>query len=352
MQPFFCLDKEALHKQGIFNMTNAQIHGPDLCFIVHQTNDQNSIGDTLASLLYYPISQSLYYDAENPIVYHCECPRDAKNPVCNKKNMAMGLFYDKELSTSHYNQDTGVITTSIPTNQIKFALILQKYLLDDPINGDLKIQEHFLEFFGSAYFSFLVRDILVDNVTITNKANVSVNATFGDLHAAKWKEICPWGTCGSFVFNIQSDSSVDAFLSMNRNMYQAGFAPFVNGTYKKTTEKIKTTYYYFNNTKHDVYTNSNYSQEMTRLHGSCDHYNSTTSNCTHNKHSYINTILKTQMCENTVYDSAVMDSFINTSPVAVVQPYFQCRKTAKAALFDAVGNAAGTAGTWIYVYSK
>lgn len=36
--------------------------------------------------------------------------------------------------------------------------------------------------------------------------------------------------------------------------------------------------------------------------------------------------------------------FAGTSPVAVVQPYYQCRNTAKAALANSVGNAAGTAG--------
>ena len=39
-----------------------------------------------------------------------------------------------------------------------------------------------------------------------------------------------------------------------------------------------------------------------------------------------------------------MSALVNSKPVNFVEPYFVCRKTVFAALKDAVGNAAGTAG--------
>jgi hypothetical protein len=346
MSPFFCVDKQTTHDMGIYTFTNAQMKGPDLCFVIHQTSVAPLGFETQGPLLYYPMAESLSRNKDTDEIFHCKCPRDKLDPDCNQKNIVMGLFYDKNITTSHYDDVTSVITINIPTNQIKFALILQKYLIDDPITGDLKMQLHFLDFFKTSlvitdnYGYFNLRNQEAYNTSFSRNIGLRANATNDEVHLATWKTICPWGTCGSFVFQITSDQSVDAFLAMNNNNYQAGLAPFLNGTFNNT-KVIGIKYalpFYYN------FTEAGLSESYRRSTPSCDKYNKTTQTCQTASYFYHKTVLKRQMCENTIYNSAVMDSFINTSPVAVVQPYYQCRNTAKAALVNSVGNAAGTAG--------
>jgi hypothetical protein len=89
MSPFFCVDKHAVREQKIAMIDDAQLNGPDLCFVVQQTE----IG--LQPLLYYPITQSFSQNTTSSIYDHCKCPQDALNPDCNKRNIVIGLFYDK-----------------------------------------------------------------------------------------------------------------------------------------------------------------------------------------------------------------------------------------------------------------
>lgn len=89
MSPFFCVDKHAVREQKIVMINDAQLNGPDLCFVIQQTE----IG--LQPLLYYPITQSFSQNTTSSIYDHCKCPQDTLNPDCNKRNMVIGLFYDK-----------------------------------------------------------------------------------------------------------------------------------------------------------------------------------------------------------------------------------------------------------------
>jgi hypothetical protein len=89
MSPFFCVDKQAVQKQKIVIINDAQLNGPDLCFVVQQTE----LG--LQPLFYYPITQSFSQNITSGVFDHCKCPQDALKPDCNKRNTVIGLFYDK-----------------------------------------------------------------------------------------------------------------------------------------------------------------------------------------------------------------------------------------------------------------
>lgn len=225
---------------------------------------------------------------------------------------------------------TNGITATIPTNQLKFALTLQKYLLDDPIDGDYKMQRHFTNFLVSSleqtdrYGRFISPDEIYPDKKTLKEANLQANATYSDLHQAGWATICPTNTCGSFIFHISSDENVDAFLSMNNNHYQAGLAPFLNETFTDTNVITKQIFYECNS--------------------GGENYNVSTGKCSSKQQTYHSTIQKRQMCENTIYNSVVMDSFIKTPPTALREPFFECSPTAKAAVMNSCGNAAAIAG--------
>lgn len=206
------------------------------------------------------------------------------------------------------------ITATIPTNQLNLALTLQKYLLDDPIDGDYKMQTHFTNFFITSLDQtdnngrFISPGKIYPNKKTLKDANLQANATYGDLHQASWASICPKKTCGSFIFHISSDENVDAFLPMNNYHYQAGLAPYINDTFTDTN-LIKRQISY-------------------KCNSDGKNYNASTGTCSSQEIIYHNTIQKRQMCENTIYNSAVMDSFIATPPVDVRELYFKCTKTA------------------------
>lgn len=202
------------------------------------------------------------------------------------------------------------ITATIPTNQLNLALTLQKYLLDDPIDGDYKMQTHFTNFLITSldqtddYRRFRSPDKIYPD----RNFNLQANATYGDLHEASWALICPKKTCGSFIFHISSDKNVDALLAMNNYHYQAGLAPYTIDTFTDTNV-IKRQISY-------------------KCNSDGENYNASTGTCSSQAKIYHNIIQKRQMCENSIYNSAVMDSFITTPPVPVRELYFKCMKTA------------------------
>ena len=66
----------------------------------------------------------------SPGYFQCECPGMSEDPVCNGRQFFVGVFYDMNITHTE---------SAAPLNQVKFALGLQKFLIDDPIDGDLKV---------------------------------------------------------------------------------------------------------------------------------------------------------------------------------------------------------------------
>ena len=317
MEPFFCVDKIAVSKSGVVPMTKAQIDGPELCFLAQP--------GVSGKLLYYPTSLSFWQaNDKNGTWHHCECPRDANEQSCNERAFFISLFYDL--------MPGGDLTAQVPlnssVNMVNFALQVQRFLLDDPLNGDLKMQTFFFQFYGSAWqnaapaYAPSTPYVSINNLGMPTDINPG-NTTMRDWHLNEWRKICPWGTCGSFLFYLQNDDNHATTLPVHDNFYQFSDFPYINTTFTATSG----TYYPNLNA---TWTPNNYTMEG--LGYGNKFWNQTTQH------------RKNMMCANTLYNEDMMSAFVKTYPVSFIEPYFVCKKTVLSALSDAVGNAAGTAG--------
>ena len=114
----------------------------------------------------------------------------------------MNLFYDTDRDDM--------------TKALRFALGLQKFLIDDPLNGDFKMQEFIFPFASSAFWDSPPGGQMKQR----NPWPADPSYTAGAFHLKAWKDLCPWGTCAAFQFaSFQSDIDV-TFDSMNRYSYQ------------------------------------------------------------------------------------------------------------------------------------
>jgi hypothetical protein len=140
-----------------------------------------------------------------------------------------------------YDTDRGDMT-----KPLRFALEMQKFLLDDPVNGDFKMQvrssahcpsrtpyvtphppplistsppfsqEFIFPFAASAFWDSPPGGQLKQR----NPWPADPSYSAGAFHLKAWKDLCPWGTCAAFQFaSFQSEIDV-TFDAMNRYMYQ------------------------------------------------------------------------------------------------------------------------------------
>ena len=250
MDPFFCVDKQALRKQGIMRLTDAQVNGPELCFLVKPTK--------FKPIFFYPLSLSLYVIPYWNSVVHCECPRDQLNSGCNDRNFLINLFYDMD------REDM--------TKPIMFALNLQRHLIADPINGDLKMQQAVTQAAGAIWNLCPMAGPAFSNTTLPGN-----NMTSEAYMKKSWAALCPWKSCAAFLLSSNQDAAGQTFLPLNEFMYQARNAPWLNHTYTSPS----------------------------------------------------GTPRRREMCENTIYNAAMMDAFIANPPTLLVEQYFQCTLTTR-----------------------
>ena len=250
MDPFFCVVKQALRDQGIMFLTDAQVNGPELCFLVKPTK--------FKPIFFYPLSLSLYLTNVWDSAVHCECPRDQRNTGCNDRNFLINLFYDMD------REDM--------TKPIKFALNLQRYLIDDPINGDLKMQQAVAASAGAMWNLCPLGGPAFANFVLPEN-----DITSEEYLKKTWAELCPWKSCAAFLLSSNQDATGQTFLPLNKFMYQARDAPWLNHTYTSSS----------------------------------------------------GTTRRREMCENTIYNAAMMDAFIANPPTLLVEQYFQCTLTTR-----------------------
>ena len=271
--PIFCVDLGAVRARGILPLTDAQVRGPPVCFLVEQTvnNKKAPLAPSLP-LFYYPFTLSMYLDAA-AAPRHCTCPNDINVEDCNARNYLVSFFYDMDRTDS--------------TKPLRFALQLQRFLVDDPVDGDVKMQRFLFPFLASVWMISAPGGVpfkdfpSVFNSTLTGQ----------QYHMRQWRRVCPWGTCAAVAFNSVLGATLAAFLPINRYYFQSRNSPLLNATYG-TPPNVE----------------------------------------------------PREMCANTLYSPAAMASFIKNAPLPLVQPYFECSKKTWPAFQEAAGNAAGIAG--------
>jgi hypothetical protein len=276
MDPIFCLDVGAYRKKyKISTITDSQVTGPPVCFIVQGPIDE--------PIFYYPMTASYYTLPDTGQFAHCACPEDGTNPQCNGRDFLIAFFYDM----NH--------TLSQVTNSFTLPLKLQKLLVDDPVNGDYDMQQYVSPLLESAYyianpFGTAWYDVTHQSYTKNGKYYDYnfMHGTYANTHKTEWMNICPWGTCGAIIFESYRSTSTDAFLPLNAYDYQAVEDPALS-----------------------------------------QYYNAQFGNTT--------LPLKQSMCMNNLYIENAMNSLASTVPTAMVQPYQECQATAMAALIRSVG---------------
>ena len=86
--PVYCYDKVAL------GLTQAQIDGPDMCFLGSHNDGQNTVQ------FFYPTVIQMANNPKKTDVFgnlkmdECKCPRDAQNAFCNYQDIIWGMIYD------------------------------------------------------------------------------------------------------------------------------------------------------------------------------------------------------------------------------------------------------------------
>lgn len=130
----------------------------------------------------------------------CLCPRDWYEPTCSSQDFVIGFIFD---NFDGDNIDGEYQYLRRP--QIEMALKLQKFLIDDPVNGDIALME----------FASKVLIYTLNIAYLPSKANDPINngydswgdmvnntwaggMSYNQLLDAAWSELCK--DCAAYVF--------------------------------------------------------------------------------------------------------------------------------------------------------
>lgn len=205
--PVYCYDKSKLS-----GLTQAQIDGPDICFLA--THDEGQI----VTQLYYPVLSQM---ANNPLqsdaygnlrMDACQCPDQKYNAYCNYQDVLWGLIFDPGNSTN--------------TGRLKdIALAAQAKIVSDPDTGDIAFARYFEQVLG---FSANVDYARATASQVIPGAWANGKSYEGLLQDA-WDNLCPWGTCAAFVFESYSDETTYPYLGLNK--YHVQLSDFSGQTF-------------------------------------------------------------------------------------------------------------------------
>jgi hypothetical protein len=282
MEPVFCLDLKAVNAKYNLNLESVYLNGNPVCFLVKGSMDY--------PILYYPVALSAYGDDLTGEYLHCKCPESRSVLTCNQRDYVFSLFY----SFPGQDPNTGIAN---PVSALALALQLQRMLVDDPISGDVKVQEFVSPLISSAWqiapeWGPAAVDSTQDSYTDANGVYHDysfMHGTFGNTHLIEWKKVCPNGNCGAVLFETYKGTGNNEFLPLNKYEYQVTQNPAISDTY--------------------LFSNKS------------------------GKHVY----LKRMMCENALYIPGAIEKLSERPPVSIIQPFFQCHDTVLAGLTTAAG---------------
>ena len=210
---------------------------------------------------------------------HCTCPDNRQTVECQQRNFVVSLFFD---------QSTDL------TQSFKFGANMQQMLVNDPVNGDLTMQNFVTPFISSALQMAPLFNGVIANILAPNLPDYSfMHGTSAETHKIEWENICPWGTCGAIVIQTYKGVDNNEFLPLNTEEFQIAQDPALTDTFPFPLKD-----------------------------GSGKKIN-----------------LPRTMCENALYNENAMTQLSAKPPVSLVQPYFQCRDSAISSLTAMAGKA-------------
>lgn len=185
MDPVYCIQKSS----SLYSLDDSQINGPEVCFLLVGSFDPMSPG--IHNYIYPAISQ-LYQDWNqtdlvfNPLYSQCKCPDDKDNQQCNAQQFGIGLVYDSV---------TNAQGLQIP---IDLALRMQRFVLDDPVDGDQSMMDFISPIFSytsNIYGSTQSSDL---PLPFSFASHSPINYSWKNLLQNSYDAICP--TCGTILF--------------------------------------------------------------------------------------------------------------------------------------------------------
>ena len=291
MEPFWCLDKR--HKK--WGLTEHE--GPPICFI-------SSIGMRPTANLYYPTITQYYFDSDTylgdyrrrPLVCTCK----TGNKRCPTNRFILGFFFgiDTAMTKIADDDDFAHYMSTVRLLTVPFARRMQKFLVDDPDAGDVAAVLH-----ASTVLIYSVE--VADAPALADKPIQSFTDSTGQFHNNSWAQgksynellASAWGelgctNCSAMVFLVDGSRSLSRFGLELSELAAGGHA----GSSGDALDEVG--------------------------------------------------------CRNIIYSRDAFDRMSATPPVALVYPYFECKKKFFPIFLEVFGSAVAatnflTAITWV-----
>lgn len=310
MSPVWCLDKN----WSKWNLTRAQKDGPEVCYV------QTKL-DYVSHGLYYPMLFSSFYDTQS-CMHDGPCRQVLKTcPVADYYDVFdVALIYANIAIPSKSDDDWNREADDDFWNMIRnseadltitsLGLKLQKFLLDDPKNGDIKLMEYLFPALATSISA--VKDLPQSDVplrswtTTPNNSRSYMSHGFQNLSyahgkseneiiAEAWNEIC--ADCAAIV--------VESFQYVS--------------TIPRINEKDVTFFALANNDSYSIVD-----------------------------------------CMDLISQPSAMNKLVHTPPTKLVNSYYQCNRKPGAAFVSALGSALASSnaimvavwviGGWVLMY--
>ena len=212
MDPVWCLRKQ----DPRWNLTAEQINGPNICFIPLRRNSPTFT-------LYYPIMSQAYPDmhaCSQTLTCRrmaCQCPADAEVPECSHPNWFIGFVYGNiqtpldQMDDDYAMPPPSAATMPVDAPILALALRMQRFLLENPENGDIEMSKYTSPLLFNTFYAFnsySTADVPLNSfeggVGFEGYQNNSWarNQTFDEMLRYSWDEICPM--CAALVFQFYS----------------------------------------------------------------------------------------------------------------------------------------------------
>jgi hypothetical protein len=205
--PVYCYDKSKLS-----GLTQAQLDGPDICFLANHDEGQ------IVTQLYYPVLSQMANNPAQSDAYGnlrmdaCQCPDQKYNAYCNYQDVLWGLIFDPGNSTN--------------TGKLKdIALAAQGLIVANPDTGDIDFAQYFEQVLG---FSANV-DYAKATASQTIPGAWASGKSYEGLLKDAWDVVCPWGTCVAFVFESYADETTYPYQGLNK--YHVQLSDFSGETF-------------------------------------------------------------------------------------------------------------------------
>lgn len=221
----------------------------------------------------------------------CSCPVDSMESSCNINDFLIAYIQD----------------TLNPTSISRLGRIAQKFLLDDPIDGDIHLMKHFedvVSFATSGNYYLGYADTSITAYTSPSSGNYydnywAQNMSWNGLLGDAFGSLCAYngGHCQAVVFEVVAFEGYEK-VALGMNKYEVRLNQFIENPAMIYDASIA----------------DNVTQAS---------------------------------CVDSITQSAALAGLAAKPPVVLIQSYFSCHTTTDAAFFQSIGNAAASAQLYL-----